>query len=468
MLSAVVRRALDGGGDWAEVFVEERESLSLRLEDGRLEEVVAGTDRGGSVRVVRGASTEFGYVDAVEEGPLLDLAGELARGGGGAQPTPAGAAGGRAVTAESRASANAEAPSSLPAETDEVSAEVRRAAAWLRLADEAARACSGEVRQVAAVYAQGRQRVWITNSDGSTAFDHRSRKMLAVTVMAQRDGLIQVGRETLAFQGGVGDLDQEAVAAVAAEAAAKALVMLDARPAPSGRMAVVLANGFGGVLFHEACGHGLEADYILKKSSVWEGKIGQRVAGEQVFAYDDGIGLGLWGSARFDDEGVPCSKTTVIEAGLLTGYLTDRLRGGRLGLPLTGNGRRQDFRHLPYPRMTNTYFGPGAWTAEQIIADTPRALYAKSLSGGQVNPATGEFVFGVAEGYLIESGKVAGPVRGATLVGNGREVLLGIDAIADDLDVRPGTCGKEGQAVPVGSGQPTIRIRELTVGGTGA
>jgi TldD protein len=336
----------------------------------------------------------------------------------------------------------------------------------LRLADDTARGLSGEVRQVVAVYGESRQRVWVAGSDGARNSDIRLRKMLAVNVMAQRGSLLQVGRETLAFQGSWEDFQQEAVAALAASAAQKALVMLDSIPAPAGRMAVVLANGFGGVLFHEACGHGLEADYILKKTSVWEGKKGQRVADENVFAYDDGVGEGMWGSARCDDEGVPCQRTTLIEAGILTGYLTDRLRGAHLGLPLTGNGRRQDYRHLPYPRMTNTYFGLGGYTPEQIIADTPRALYAKSLSGGEVNPATGDFVFGVAEGYLIEKGEIAMPVRGATLIGNGVEVLRNIDAIADDLDIKPGTCGKEGQHVSVGSGQPTLRIRELTVGGT--
>jgi len=199
---------------------------------------------------------------------------------------------------------------------------------------------------------------------------------------------------------------------------------------------------------------------------VWEGKLGQRVAGEHVFAFDDGIGAGMWGSCGCDDEGTPCETTPVIEAGILTRYLTDRLRAGRLGLPLSGNGRRQDYRYLPYPRMTNTYFAPGSVSAADLIAGTPRALYAKSLSGGEVNPATGDFVFGVAEGYLIEDGRVTAPVRGATLIGNGPAVLQAIDVIADDLDVKAGMCGKEGQAVPVGTGQPTLRIRELTVGGT--
>lgn len=290
--------------------------------------------------------------------------------------------------------------------------------------------------------------------------------MIAVTVMAKRGDLIQTGRETLAHHGGFELFDEQAVVALATEATQKALAMLDSVPAPAGRMPVVLANGFGGVLFHEACGHGLEADYILKRTSVWEGRKGQRVAPPEVCAYDDGVSVGMWGSGGCDDEGTPGQRTTLIEEGILTGYLSDRLRGEHLGLPLTGNGRRQDFRHIPYPRMTNTYFGPGKYTCNDIIADTQRALYAKTLSGGEVNPATGDFVFGVAEGYLIEGGKIGQAVRGATLIGNGPEVLQGIDAIADDLEIKAGMCGKEGQHVPVGSGQPTLRIRELTVGGT--
>jgi TldD protein len=348
-----------------------------------------------------------------------------------------------------------------------VTIEAGPKASLLYLVDKVARDVSPEIRQVNASYGQTLQGVWVVNSQGSFVADNRIRMNISVTVTAVRGGLIQTGRETLAYQGSHELLSERAVAAVAASAAEKAVTMLDSRPAPAGRMPVVLANGFGGVLFHEACGHGLEADYILKKASVWEGKKGNRVAGDHIFAYDDGTGKGMWGSARYDDEGTPSERTTLIEGGILTGYMSDRLRGAYLKLPLTGNGRRQDYRHLPYPRMTNTYFGRGGLTPEEIIGDTRRALYAKSLSGGQVNPVTGEFVFGVAEGYLIEDGILAGPVRGATLVGNGPEVLRNIDAVADDLEVKAGMCGKEGQLVPVGSGQPTIRIRELTVGGTG-
>src|SRR5450756_1973184 len=218
-------------------------------------------------------------------------------------------------------------------------------------------------------------------------------------------------------------------------------------------MPVVMANGFGGTLFHEACGHGLEADAIAKGASIYAGKMGEVVAAPIVRA--------------FDDEAVPTRKTLVIEGGRLTGYLYDRLRAREAGAAPTGNGRRQSFRHVPIPRMTTTYIAAGDATADDIIAATPRGFYAKSLAGGQVEPASGNFVFGVAEGYLIENGRITAPLRGATLVGNGIDILTRIDMIAADFDVKTGVCGKDGQGVPVGTGQATLRIAEMTVGGTG-
>ncbi|NLV72275.1 MAG: TldD/PmbA family protein [Actinobacteria bacterium] len=458
MAGQVVACALSGGGDMADLFVEERRSLSLRLEDGRVESVTSASDLGGSIRVTRGLSSLFGYADAVDEAALGRLAGELS----GTQTQ--GDMGVMVVVER----AEGKPPTSMPPRVTqkEIPSDAAGRARLLHIADETARSVSSEVRQVIAGYAESRQRVWIATSDGLLSSDDRIRVSLAITVMTQRGGLIQIGRDGLALRDGFRLPDDDEVISLATDVARRAVTMLDSEPAPTGRMPVVLANGFGGVLFHEACGHGLEADYILKKTSVWEGKIGCRVAPEFVFAYDDGLGEGMWGTGACDDEGTPSERTTLIEAGVLTGYLTDRLRAVRLGLTLTGNGRRQDYRYLPYPRMTNTYFGADRHTPQEIIADTPRALYAKSLSGGEVNPATGDFVFGVAEGYLIENGKITTPVRGATLIGSGLEVLQGIDAVADDLEMKPGTCGKEGQGVPVGTGQPTLRIRELTVGGT--
>ncbi len=449
----ILSRALRGGGDTADLFVEERRSLSLRLEDSRVENVVSGGDLGGSIRITTGDSTVFGYVDSTDEVSLLSLAAELSRSGPG-RP--------RLMPALSQAGVSSGGTVLVDPRTVEATIKSR----LLHVADEVARGTGREIRQVMAVYGENHQRVWIAGSQGLQAADDRTRVMFAITVMAQRDGVIQTGHDTLAHHGGFELLSEEAVGELAATAAERAILLLGGRPAPAGRMPVVLGNGFGGVLFHEACGHGLEADYVLKKSSVWEGKMGERIAGDHLFAYDDGVAPGMWGSAGCDDEGVPCQRTTLIEGGVLTAYLTDRLRAAALSLPLTGNGRRQDYRSLPYPRMTNTYFGPGEATTEELIAETPKGLYAKSLSGGEVNPATGDFVFAVEEGYLIEGGRVGAPVRGATLIGNGPEVLRSIDAVAGDLAIKAGTCGKEGQGVPVGSGQPTVRIRELTIGGT--
>jgi TldD protein len=453
LAALVLGRALRRGGDFAEVFAEDKRSLSLRLEDQKVEDVSSGTDRGASIRLVRGATTLFGYTESLEEAALLALAEELSAG------LAEGARQIRPLVSVAGAPAH-------PVRVEPLTIAAAEKAGLLRVVDVAARAHSPEIHQVMCSYSDGRQTVWTANSRGTYARDERTRVVLSLTVLAQRNGDIQIGRETVAGHGGYEVVSGVDPVKLAAEAADKAVVMLGARPAPAGRMPVVLSNGFGGVLFHEACGHGLEADYILKQTSIWEGRLGQRVAEPFVTALDDGETAGMWGSASFDDEGTPSQRTVVVDHGVLTGYLTDLLRGEKLGMPSTGNGRRQSFRHLPYPRMTNTYFAPGAVSAADLIADTPRAFYAKSLSGGQVDPATGDFVFGVAEGYLIENGRVGAPVKGATLIGNGAGVLASIDAVASDLDVKAGMCGKEGQSVPVGTGQPTLRLRELTVGGT--
>jgi TldD protein len=229
---------------------------------------------------------------------------------------------------------------------------------------------------------------------------------------------------------------------------------------------VVVGNGFGGVLLHEAVGHGLEADAVQKRASVYAGRLGERLAEPGLSAFDDGRRPGEWGSDGVDDEGTPTRTTPILEDGRLTSYLYDLVRARRDGVASTGNGRRESFRHMPVPRMTNTYFAPGQATPEDLLSEVSRGLYAVSFGGGQVEPATGDFVFGVSEGYLVESGRVTAPVRGATLVGNGLEALRAIDGIAGDLQIATGWCGKAGQRVPAGVGQPHVRLRALTVGGT--
>jgi TldD protein len=283
--------------------------------------------------------------------------------------------------------------------------------------------------------------------------------------VARRDGRVETGTHTLGGHAGF-ELVAGRAEEVAGRAAEKALALLDAVDAPTGRLPVVVGNGFGGVLLHEAVGHGLEADAIQKRASVYAGKLGDELAQPFVTAYDDGRRPGEWGSDGVDDEGTPTRRTTIIEGGRLTSYLYDVLRARKDGVDSTGNGRRESFRHVPVPRMTNTYFAPGEASKEDLIGEVERGLYAVSFGGGQVEPATGDFVFGVSEGYLIEGGRVTSPVRGATLVGNGLEALLAVDGIAADLEIASGFCGKAGQSVPAGVGQPHVRIRELTVGGT--
>jgi TldD protein len=457
LLQATLARALRRGGDFAEVFVEDRDGLTLRLEDGRLELVNAGRDRGAGVRLLHGERTYYAYTDVLDESSLWSAADAVAAALHGTGPgTPVTDLG--AVRSDAGSHPVALPPSDV---------DVARKAALVHAADDEARAAGAEVAQVIAGYADTRQDVLIVNSLGEVVRDTRTRTRLSVQVVARRDGLIQTGHETIGASRGFEAMDETAASAAARDAAGKALTMLDARPAPMGTMPVVLANGFGGTLFHEACGHGLEADAVAKGASVYAGQMGAVVAAPIVSAYDDGSVPNGWGSQAFDDEGVPTQKTQLIADGRLTGYLYDRLRARQLGADPSGNGRRQTFRHVPIPRMTTTYIAPGDATPEDVIAATSRGFYAKSLAGGQVEPASGAFVFGVAEGYLIEDGRVTTPLRGATLVGNGIEVLKNIDLIAGDYDEKSGICGKDGQGVPVGTGQATLRISAMTVGGTG-
>ena len=459
LAARVIGRALARGGDLGELYVEQRGSFSLALDDGRVERPQGGTELGASVRVIRGEASYFGYVDGLDEDGLLRVADSVAQ----------------AVRGEARA------PDALgpaePAEGHPVAqrpeeVDATRKADMLRSCDERARSTGAEVVQVSLGYAESRRQVEVYNSDGLAAGDDRTRTRLAAQVVARRssDGgepRVETGSQTHGGHGGF-ELLADDPEAVAESAAQKALTMLDATDAPVGRLPVVVGNGFGGVLLHEAVGHGLEADAVHKRASVYAGRLGDQLAQRGITAYDDGRRQGEWGSDGIDDEGTPTRRTTVLEDGRLTSYLYDLIRARSDGVDSTGNGRRQSFRHLPIPRMTNTYFAPGDASPGDLIAGVERGLYAVSFGGGQVEPATGDFVFGVSEGYLIENGRVTAPVRGATLVGNGIEALGAVEAVADDLLLATGYCGKGGQQVPAGVGQPHVFIRELTVGGTAA
>jgi len=450
----VLERALMRGGDMAELYAEARRGFALSLDDGRVERPQGGRERGACVRVVQGDSTYYGHVDGLAEEDLLRVAGSVSEAVRGDARHPA------ALSAAKQGARH-------PVVTRPEEVEAARKADLLRACNERARAAGAEVTQVRIGYAESQRQVEVFGSDGRASADDRTRVRLGAQVVARRNGRVETGSDTRG--GHVGwELLEDDPEAVAEKAARRALTLLDAVDAPTGRLPVVVGNGFGGVLLHEAVGHGLEADAVQKQASVYAGRLGDQLADSFVTAYDDGSRPNAWGSDGTDDEGTPTRRTTVIEDGRLTSYLYDLLRARKDGVESTGNGRRESFRHLPIPRMTNTFFAPGEATPDDLISGVERGLYAVSFGGGQVEPATGDFVFGVSEGYLIESGKVTAPVRGATLVGNGLETLRAIDGIADDLDIATGYCGKGGQTVPAGVGQPHVRIRELTVGGTAA
>ena len=447
----VLARALANGGRFAEVFAERRRGQSLAIDEGRIESVQSGAEEGAGVRVVDGNTTYFAHVDGLEPADVERAADEAAAAlrSERREPRPLQARQATPLPIERR-------PEEVPAE---------RKAELLRELDERARARGPEVAQLNASYAEARREISVANSDDLFSGDDRTRVRIGVQAVARRDGTVETGAETLGAHRGF-ELLEDDPGQIAEQAANKALTLLDAVAAPSGSMPVVVGGGFGGVLFHEMTGHGLEADHIQKGASVYTGKLGERVAEPLLNAYDDGRLPGEWGSDAIDDEGQPTQKTQVIEDGRLTSYLYDHLTAERDEVASTGNGRRESFRHLPIPRMTNTYIAPGEATPEEMIAEVERGFYAVSFGGGQVDPATGDFVFGVSEGYLIEGGKVTSPCRGATLIGNCLDALAAIDAVGDDFFMKTGICGKGGQKVPVGTGQGHVRVRAMTVGGT--
>jgi len=457
VLEEVLGAALRAGGDFAEVFAEDRRTTNGRFDDGRVEELVSGRDRGVGLRVVRGDTTGFAHTsDCTRDGLLraAEAAAAAARAGGG---------GTRVVPLEP-VRAGALAPGTIdPAEVDKADK-----AALLARADAAARAEGGAVRSVTATYADARRRILVANSEGLHATDDQVRTRLAVQCVASGDTGMQTGFEAPGRTMGVELFDEIGPEEIGRRAARRALDLLDAAPAPSGRLPVVLRRGAGGVLFHEACGHGLEADHVQKDATVFAGRVGERVASPHVTLVDDGTYGREWGTIAIDDEGHPARRNVLIEDGVLTDYLWDTVRSRKAGRAPSGSGRRESYRCLPMPRMTNTFLLAGETEPDDIIRGVERGIYCVQLGGGQVDPATGDFVFGITEAYRIEGGEVTVPIRAAQLIGNGPEVLQMVDAVGNDFETWTGMCGKQGQSVPVSAGQPTVLVREMTVGGTAA
>ncbi len=455
LVSDVLEAALRNGGDFSEVFAEERSSTSIRLDDGTVEELTTGLDRGAGVRVARGTSYGYAYSNRLDRDSLLEAAAAASAALAGNAP--------RIVvdltTMDGPGTNRVERPASEVAAATKVG--------WLREVDEVARGVSAEVAQVVGVYFDSLQRRLIATSDGRWIEEERPRIRLVAQVVAKRGDVIQTGWEGPAACAGVEFLDIHPPAVTAERAAKRAVTMLDSIPAPAGEMPVVVANGCGGVLFHEAVGHPLEADAVDKEASVYKDLVGTKCASELVNGVDDATIPNGWGSYDFDDEGEPARRTTLFTDGVLHGFLQDRLRAAKMGVLPTGNGRRESYAHPPVVRMTNTNILPGESEPAAIVGDTERGVYVTGLGGGQVNPASGDFVFGVSEGFLIEHGEITTPVRGANLIGRAIEVMSSVDAAGNDFETWEGVCGKDGQGAPVGSGSPTLRIGRITVGGTG-
>jgi TldD protein len=451
----VVRIAQENEGAYADVLCQRRSVQTVRFEDSRLDDLSLGVDAGAGVRVIKGDLAAFAHTDIIDREHLLRAARTAAEALEYSAP-------GKTLKA---IVSTREAPPPV-CEPDPGSHEVRQVVEYLSRCDEAARGEGSEIRQVTAVHNAVVEESLLANSLGEVRTSACQRTRLVIQVVAAGDGVIQMGQEAPGALAGPDFYAGSDPSSFAITAARRALTMLSARPSPTGRMAVVMNSGTGGVLLHEACGHGLEADHVHKGASVYGGKVGQAVASALVSASDNPTIPGLWGSYEHDDEGTPSQHTLLIENGVLKEFLFARHEAMKDGRQSTGNGRRQSFRHAPVPRMSNTYIEPGDTDPADIVASTPRGLYAKKMGGGQVDPVTGDYVFAVSEGYLIEGGKIGPPVRGATLIGNGPRTLELIDAVGNDLSFEEGTCGKDGQGVPVTTGGPTFRIAELTVGGT--
>ena len=458
-LDAAFGALLGPGIDFGDLYFQHARRESWTMEDGIVKDGAHSIEQGVGVRAISGEKTGFAYSDEIDTPALLAAAKSaraIARDGSSTQPR-------MLVPGNGRALYSADDP------IDGLNNEAKVEA--LRALDRLLRAADPRVKQVMVSLAGGVDTVLVARSDGVLAADVRPLVRINVQVIVEQDGRRESG-----YAGGGGRYSYAELLAdgrperFAREALRQALVNLEAVDAPAGLMPVVLGSGWPGVLLHEAVGHGLEGDFNRKGTSTYAGRMGQRVASPGVTIVDDGTLPGRRGSLNIDDEGTPTACTTLIEDGVLVGYMQDTLNARLMGMRPTGNGRRESFAHLPMPRMTNTYMLAGTHDPEEMIRSVKKGLYAVNFGGGQVDITSGKYVFSATEAYLIEDGKITRPVKGATLIGNGPEAMQRVSMIGNDLelDAGVGVCGKDGQSVPVGVGQPSLKIDSLTVGGTKA
>jgi TldD protein len=443
--------------DYADLYFQYSRFEGWSLEEGIVKSGSFNIEQGVGVRAVSGEKTAFAYSDEISFNALEDAA----------RATRAIAAAGQSKRIKSNLS---KPPVPLYAAVDPIATlDSAAKVALLEKLERKCRALDPRIKQVMASLGGEYEVVLIARADGGVAADVRPLVRLSVQVIGEQDGRRESGSSGGGCRGDYSHFTDAVLDSYARQAVSQALTNLESRPAPAGSMTVVLGPGWPGVLLHEAVGHGLEGDFNRKGSSAFSGRLGERVASPGVTVVDDGTIPGRRGSLTVDDEGNPTRRNVLIEDGVLRGYMQDSLNARLMGVPATGNGRRESFAHVVLPRMTNTYMLNGDKDPQEIIASVKKGLYAVNFGGGQVDITNGKFVFSASEAYLIEDGKVTQPVKGATLVGNGPDVLTRVSMVGNDLalDTGVGTCGKDGQSVPVGVGQPTLRIDGLTVGGTG-
>lgn len=453
---AVLERILDaastGGADFAEVFCEESRKNVINARASGVSGNSSGHESGVGIRVFSGLHCYYAYSNDSREETLLQLTKEL--------------------TAACRSGRLQRVP--LRRMTDYGTDCIRRApdqvayGEKLRLMDRAIRAgmdFDSEISQMNVRYLDMDRQILVANTSGLLAQDRQVKTRLLISAYASADGMIQSAFSGPGAMGGLEYYDTLDIEGHARHAAQAAKTAVHGRKCPSGMMTVVVNHGFGGLMFHEACGHSLEASSVAKGNSEFSGRLGQQVASSLVTLVDDGSLAGEWGSMHIDDEGTPSQRNVLIENGILKGYMIDQLEGRRMGMPSTGSGRRQSYRFAPEARMTNTFIAPGTSRREDIIANTERGLYVGNINGGSVNPVTGEFNFNTSETWLIENGRLTEPVYGATLIGTGGQVLQNVDMVADDLALGQGYCYNNSGALFINAGQPTLRVSNILVGG---
>lgn len=461
LISETLDYAKTKGASFAEAFVEQTSSASTALDEKRIDSRTTGLSKGVGFRIVNNSRVGYAYTSTFTTEGLKAAV--------DAACTSAGVAGaisaaGKGIDASLFKSDN----SHKGFDADEYRDPAFITAERLREIDDVARSYDASIAQASASIVQSQREVLILNTAGVNVSDTQTRTRCVVQTVARNLDGIQSAHEAPGRSVGSEYFDIFSVENIAKIAAQRSVTLLDAKPAPSGNLAVILKKGAGGVLFHEACGHGLEADHIDKAQSVFTDMVGKQVASGLVTLVDDGTMGDEWGTYRFDDEGNPSQKNTLIQDGVLNDYMWDVLRSNKLGHKVSGNGRRETYEYVPMVRMTNTYLQSGQSEVDDIISSTQYGIYCVALGGGQVDTVTGEYVFGVTEAYMVENGVITYPIRGATLIGNGLQTMLDIDAVANDFETWTGTCGKNGQGVPVSAGQPTLRVSKMTVGGTAA